>query len=149
MSGLVSLIFERAARLEDIEQFAATESPEPVIHEDFSEEDYLAEFDAAYDLVFNALTPFGVCESGGGDGELAMSRYVDPTRSLMVVVRQPSTRLAEVLKAASIALNQITSSPYTIRFQKWPTDVCIAKSGRVIGWNHEEHGELLSMFGFS
>jgi hypothetical protein len=144
----MSLKFEYANDLADIDRFKEAESPEPPFAPPFPSDEFLREYDAAYDVIFACLAPLGCYESGGRHrGAFAMCRYVDPTRSISVVVRDPSADLQAAVTAVHLALQSIPEH-YSVCFESYPTTVCVARSGRALGYDRESKAEHLIPYGF-
>jgi hypothetical protein len=86
-SSAMSLKFEYVCDYATFRQFAATEAPDPPITDPYPSEALTREVDAAYDAIFAALSPYGSSESGTSQqGALSMSRYVEPSHCIGVVI---------------------------------------------------------------
>lgn len=144
----MSLKFEYATDESELDRFASSESPEPPLTKPFPSEPFLREYDSAYDTIFSALSPFGCVESGGSRrGPLAMCRHVDPTRHITVVVRAPSPDLARAVVAVQTALSSLPER-YSVRFDDFPTCVCVSREGRVLGHAAKGKEDSLLPYGF-
>ena len=144
----MSLHFEYTKDESDLDRFAATESPEPPFTKPFPSEQFRHEYESAYNALFAVLVPFGCSESGSSKGgSLRMSRYVDPTRHVTVVVRDESANLPAALEAVHRVL-QTLSVPYSVRFDHYPTTVCVSRTGRVLGHDGDGRYECLIPYGF-
>ena len=144
----MSLKHEYASDESELDRFAAGESAEPPLTRPFPSEQFRTEYEFAYDAIFAALIPFGCTESGGSQrGALRMSRYVDPTRHLTVVVREYTANLPEAIHAVHGVLQSLPES-YSVRFDDYPTVVCVSRSGRVLGYHAHARYECLLPYGF-
>jgi len=76
-----------------------------------------------------------------------MSRYVDPTRHITIVVRDHATDLAAAIRAAQAVLQTLPES-YSVRFDDYPTSICLSRGGRVLGHDADGSFDCLLPYGF-
>lgn len=119
---------------------------DPSFSGNFTEADFEKEHRIVYDDLMSRLSRVvSVKESGRwGDADLAMSRWVDPSRVIVVVVRTARGRDRKVIEAAFDAIRDVEPD-YAVLFDDDPNQVCVCRDGVVMGVGTEEG---LTGFGF-
>jgi hypothetical protein len=120
----------------------------PEISESFTEEDFSREYDAAFNAISEELSKVAfVNDTGRGEGDFKMYRWVDLNRSILVVASTPSALSPESARAAHAALQRLPVE-YVVGFDAHPTYICVHRDGSVIGFSANGSLEKLHAFGF-
>jgi hypothetical protein len=121
----------------------------PQFDASFTRDEFQREYDSTYDSIAEALQPLGGVAHGGlGRGRFSMSRYVDLTRAITIVAREPSVFSPAVLYAIHGVLTALPVE-YAVCIDSYPAYACILRDGTVLGYTHDTSDPSLHAFGFA